>query len=138
VKDAARAEQILKDGLASPGVEDRADILERLALLYEKTGRGEEAGTVREEIKRLQSPNRRMARHSPASLQIKQTFDFGEQGLPPAQLPNLAKSLKSARLAPGDSVDKPSKVGRNEPCPCGSGKKYKKCCGKRGVSGSNL
>ena len=23
---------------------------------------------------------------------------------------------------------KPS-IGRNEPCPCGSGKKYKKCCG---------
>jgi SWIM/SEC-C metal-binding protein len=22
------------------------------------------------------------------------------------------------------------KAGRNEPCPCGSGKKYKKCCGK--------
>ena len=22
------------------------------------------------------------------------------------------------------------KVGRNDPCPCGSGKKYKKCCGK--------
>jgi SWIM/SEC-C metal-binding protein len=22
-----------------------------------------------------------------------------------------------------------AKVGRNEPCPCGSGKKYKKCCG---------
>jgi SWIM/SEC-C metal-binding protein len=22
------------------------------------------------------------------------------------------------------------KVGRNEPCPCGSGKKYKRCCGK--------
>ena len=21
-------------------------------------------------------------------------------------------------------------VGRNDPCPCGSGKKYKKCCGK--------
>jgi preprotein translocase subunit SecA len=24
------------------------------------------------------------------------------------------------------------KVGRNEPCPCGSGKKYKKCCGQSG------
>jgi len=24
----------------------------------------------------------------------------------------------------------PVKVGRNEPCPCGSGKKYKKCCGR--------
>ncbi|MGA2894605.1 MAG: SEC-C metal-binding domain-containing protein, partial [Xanthobacteraceae bacterium] len=22
-----------------------------------------------------------------------------------------------------------NKVGRNDPCPCGSGKKYKKCCG---------
>lgn len=22
-----------------------------------------------------------------------------------------------------------SKIGRNDPCPCGSGKKYKKCCG---------
>ena len=24
---------------------------------------------------------------------------------------------------------KPVKVGRNDPCPCGSGLKYKKCCG---------
>lgn len=24
----------------------------------------------------------------------------------------------------------PPKVGRNAPCPCGSGKKYKKCCGR--------
>jgi uncharacterized protein YecA (UPF0149 family) len=23
-----------------------------------------------------------------------------------------------------------AKVGRNDPCPCGSGKKYKKCCGR--------
>ncbi len=26
-------------------------------------------------------------------------------------------------------VNKTKKVGRNDPCPCGSGKKYKKCCG---------
>ncbi|MDP6983724.1 MAG: SEC-C metal-binding domain-containing protein, partial [Candidatus Latescibacteria bacterium] len=26
--------------------------------------------------------------------------------------------------------DSKMKVGRNQPCPCGSGKKYKKCCGK--------
>ena len=24
------------------------------------------------------------------------------------------------------------KIARNEPCPCGSGKKYKQCCGKSG------
>ncbi len=27
------------------------------------------------------------------------------------------------------TVRKPKKIGRNDPCPCGSGKKYKKCCG---------
>lgn len=26
-------------------------------------------------------------------------------------------------------VSRGAKVGRNEPCPCGSGKKFKKCCG---------
>lgn len=28
------------------------------------------------------------------------------------------------------TVVKEVKIGRNDPCPCGSGKKYKKCCGK--------
>ena len=28
------------------------------------------------------------------------------------------------------TVVKAPKIGRNDPCPCGSGKKYKKCCGK--------
>jgi len=30
----------------------------------------------------------------------------------------------------GRTVRNENKVGRNDPCPCGSGKKYKKCCGK--------
>ncbi len=28
------------------------------------------------------------------------------------------------------TVRNKKKVGRNDPCPCGSGKKYKDCCGK--------
>jgi preprotein translocase subunit SecA len=35
-------------------------------------------------------------------------------------------------LVDEETVNKPAKVtkiGRNDPCPCGSGKKYKKCCG---------
>lgn len=32
------------------------------------------------------------------------------------------------RLADEDSRSSNDKVGRNEPCPCGSGKKYKRCC----------
>ncbi|MEJ2609642.1 MAG: YchJ family metal-binding protein [Candidatus Thiodiazotropha sp.] len=32
-------------------------------------------------------------------------------------------------VVPQTKVRKQPKVGRNEPCPCGSGKKFKKCCG---------
>ena len=35
-------------------------------------------------------------------------------------------------LEPKEPYRAPPKVGRNAPCPCGSGKKYKKCCGNRG------
>lgn len=47
-----------------------------------------------------------------------------------------AKSIKEQSFEevsplPQTSVSvKRSKIGRNEPCPCGSGLKYKKCCGK--------
>jgi hypothetical protein len=41
---------------------------------------------------------------------------------PPAPSP-------SSYVAPKPYVSEP-KIGRNGPCPCGSGKKYKKCCGK--------
>ena len=33
-------------------------------------------------------------------------------------------------LNPSKTMIAEKKVGRNESCPCGSGKKYKKCCGK--------
>ena len=35
-----------------------------------------------------------------------------------------------AAVPPKQVVRTGPKTGRNEPCPCGSGKKYKKCCGK--------
>ena len=44
-----------------------------------------------------------------------------------------AQAGGAAAAAVGPAGSQPSgpvaKVGRNEPCPCGSGKKYKKCCG---------
>ncbi len=48
------------------------------------------------------------------------------------------KELEQARMAgSGDrqqvqQVVRGEKIGRNDPCPCGSGKKYKKCCGAKG------
>jgi len=35
----------------------------------------------------------------------------------------------SGRIVPRTVVRTEPKIGRNDPCPCGSGKKYKKCCG---------
>ena len=40
-----------------------------------------------------------------------------------------AKLYKEAKNA-GTIRREGRKIGRNEPCPCGSGKKYKQCCGK--------
>jgi len=44
----------------------------------------------------------------------------------------MKEEIKKTQLQKRPIV-KPSvsltKVGRNSPCPCGSGKKYKKCCG---------
>jgi hypothetical protein len=97
-KDAARAEEILQEGLATPDVEDRPHLLERFAGLCEKTGRSEQAAALRQEIQQASGP------------------------------PNLAQS---AWPASDESPDRQARVGRNEPCPCGSGKKFKKCCGRR-------
>ena len=39
------------------------------------------------------------------------------------------KRLYKEQKASG-TIRKPKKIGRNDPCPFGSGKKYKKCCGR--------
>jgi tetratricopeptide (TPR) repeat protein len=45
--------------------------------------------------------------------------------------PMLTMRQQDAEHAATVTAQRPGiKIGRNEPCPCGSGKKYKKCCGK--------
>ena len=44
------------------------------------------------------------------------------------------RELEQARMAGAGDMQVQQrrvgeKIGRNDPCPCGSGKKYKKCCG---------
>lgn len=41
----------------------------------------------------------------------------------------LSSSSSSSTAVPSQPIKNTNKVGRNEPCPCGSGKKYKKCHG---------
>ncbi len=108
-RDLVRAEQILKQGLAVAGVRERKHMLERLVELYEDTGRTEEARAVQVEIDQL-------ARPTPATA------------APTWKRPQTDRPA----MWPGDrgSSSRPVRVGRNDPCPCGSGKKFKKCCGQ--------
>ena len=50
-------------------------------------------------------------------------FELAERQRAAAAAPQGERSVKQIKL------EEP-KVGRNDPCPCGSGKKYKKCCGR--------
>jgi preprotein translocase subunit SecA len=55
------------------------------------------------------------------------------KGPPPKQTASpMAKVANSTRGDIGKQAEKieGKKIGRNDPCPCGSGKKYKHCCGK--------
>jgi hypothetical protein len=52
--------------------------------------------------------------------------DSQPKNLPEIQPPTPAPA---SYVAPQPFIRQP-KIGRNDPCPCGSGKKYKKCCGK--------
>ena len=49
-----------------------------------------------------------------------------------AGLQNGVKKVTVTRRASSTVVRDGAQVGRNDPCPCGSGKKYKNCCLRNG------
>lgn len=53
------------------------------------------------------------------------TLPEWEDVLPLSKRQEITKAWRKSRQVINDQ-----KIGRNDPCPCGSGKKYKKCCGK--------
>ena len=65
------------------------------------------------------------------NLERKETVKITKQGLQEAvnavrgDMPKESKEVTHTPVVNNDP-----KVGRNDPCPCGSGKKYKNCCGK--------
>ena len=54
---------------------------------------------------------------------------------PVADAPRLLGRVGLRRISSStperETTESMDKIGRNEPCPCGSGKKYKKCCLER-------
>jgi uncharacterized protein YecA (UPF0149 family) len=50
-------------------------------------------------------------------------------GLTPVFAEEEVASSQEPVASMEDVAPSAAKVGRNDPCPCGSGKKFKKCCG---------
>jgi tetratricopeptide (TPR) repeat protein len=103
-----------------------AGVLQNLSYVHEKEARYSESRECLEEAKEL-FVHLKMDREADAAAQ--RVLRIEEVA---------GKSLENLRseLFPGLSTDgkksggkKKAKIGRNDPCSCGSGKKYKKCCG---------
>ena len=61
------------------------------------------------------------------------SIGMGFQGAPPPPPEPGQQPQQQQQQRPGKKVPIVTgpKIGRNDPCPCGSGKKYKKCCGNK-------
>jgi len=66
------------------------------------------------------TPQARLARRPAQPVAAPQGAPAGERRARTGPAPQPGRPSRSA---------KPAKLGRNDPCPCGSGKKYKHCCG---------
>jgi len=109
-KDYGRAIDILNKALGIDGIEEIYVIKERLKEAYESCGMNDEADSI--------------------------VIDEWDYGIPLSEIGNITSAMKveldravNDLFGALDLTERFKKVGRNEPCPCGSGKKYKKCCG---------
>ena len=136
-KDYDRAEELLKRGYTTPGVRNRQDIADRLVMLYREAGRDGEADALTAEARRTGRSN--------SGVSVRRTIDlvdagdhavvrdtatatFEGEGFPLERMAEIVAALDAA--GPSIALRRATKVARNAPCPCGSGQKYKKCCGR--------
>jgi SEC-C motif-containing protein len=114
-------------------------------FLYDSTHPGHRKGYDHEGTKTwaenadwqgLEIVGNRMGGADDATGEVEFIARYREKGLTREHHENaLFRKEKGAWFFTEGSMVKPKplvseKVGRNEPCPCGSGAKYKKCCGK--------
>ncbi len=104
-----------------------AGVLQNLSFVYEKQERYGDAFGILKEVRGLleaiqMEEEMREIEKRMAELEEKASgaLDAARQEL----FPGLTSSKSEE-----DTETTGGKVGRNDPCPCGSGKKYKKCCG---------
>lgn len=123
-------EKAYADDLISPGMIGPKDFERTLALGKEKT-----LQRTRTDMKQRMKDNIHDEMSwwacftSPSvDLRPKESFDGQTQQKSKPEKQKQAKPLQQAKPSQSQPARSTPKVGRNAPCPCGSGKKYKKCC----------
>lgn len=103
---------------SSEAAKDVSDILSRFLVFLDREGHIHNGNELSSIVKRN---NRTFLKLLPRTKQ--KTAKKTSKKTPAGK--KVTKKKKSSK-----KVSAEIKVGRNEPCPCGSGKKYKKCCGR--------
>ena len=88
--------------------------------------------SIKLEVTKLMLHIVKRQRIAPRQSNIRITGEgFDKSAIPVGESnPNVQNNSNASDSKPEPVVNKGPKVGRNDPCPCGSGKKYKNCCGK--------
>jgi len=110
-------EQAYEEGLVDPGFISFDDVKRDLAM-----------GKNRVLARLASNPHRRLVEDT--VKEMSRWACFRDKRAKGVTWPSAEANLKPApRAVPSPIKNTKPKTGRNEPCPCGSGKKYKKCCG---------
>lgn len=117
-RDYKKAVTILETGLDVPDLEDREEVLQRLVELYIKLDLTQKANDAKRKIEKLKKENEKKYMEARLVFNEKKHTEANQV---------FRGSQKNYQV---DKSIRQNKVGRNDPCPCGSGKKYKKCCGR--------
>ena len=109
--------------------------VERRPLEYQAPNPDTVGDTTTEELKGLSTPLETDFPRSFADAQDDgaNNYSSNNSGVTTTIREPGGKTIHDRMMAssgPQGTIKSGAKVGRNEPCPCGSGKKYKKCCGR--------
>ena len=100
------------------GLSDIMDIFQEQEIIFDTEEALQEFATVIQEV----NNNTRMLLHRGHTAN-----EMTDKYLPLTER-RMPKIVPAAGTA--ETVTRVKKIYPNDPCPCGSGKKYKKCCGK--------
>ena len=89
----------------------------------------EMSASIKENVARICLHQSKVTEEQTNTANLKKATDMIRKVIAARQAEAQNVSSNSGKSQPV-KVDKSQKVGRNDPCPCGSGKKYKNCCGK--------